>query len=339
MTSDHKPLLGRLANRWFNEVIATDALRLLLDDPVTRSAFLALVSQAAAVDLSEIRAFERERTTVDGRIDLQGVDVQGRPRLVIEAKFGHTMSPEQMAKYLSHQDNELAGAAPGVLLLLVPAGRIGLAREVMAFVRSTTAGQVRDAPSIEPIALSWEDCLSALEAAVGERSANPASPAADIAQLRAVCETLGGWSAPLMELPDAEHAQYLRVVLEQLKDRVRARNFGPLQGRDPDYTEFRYFGVPQARSSYSVGLTHRFDAERLPRCGCDSTRQRRTSRRSRRSSGALSTPSRSGRAGDTFGCRCRYRKIWGTPRVPVGLEGPVCGRFVFRGWRTSFQRG
>lgn len=96
--AEHQPLLGRLAARWFNEVIATDALRLLLDDATLRTAFLNLVGEARGVELSTVTAFERERTTADGRLDLEGVDPQGRPR-VIEAKFGHVMSVAQMSRY------------------------------------------------------------------------------------------------------------------------------------------------------------------------------------------------------------------------------------------------
>lgn len=40
MAAQHEPLLGRVATRWFNEVIATDALRLLLQDSGLQDAFL-----------------------------------------------------------------------------------------------------------------------------------------------------------------------------------------------------------------------------------------------------------------------------------------------------------
>jgi hypothetical protein len=263
MPDSHRPLLGRLA-RWFNEVIATDALRSVLDDPVVRSAFLDFVGNAASTDLSEVRAFERERPTADGRMDLEGVDAQGRPRLVIEAKFGHLMSVDQMSKYLAHQNRQLAGAVPGVLMLLVPDGRLAQARAIMNAIGSAGPDHGTDMSRIEPIALSWEDCLSAIESATSAQPVSPVSPAADLAQLRALCEELSGWTRPVVEIPDDERTEFLKVVLEQLKDRVPSRNTGPRVARDPDYLTLRYFGVPGAASYYSIGLTHRFAESSTP---------------------------------------------------------------------------
>lgn len=72
-------MLGRLAG-WFNEVIVTDALRLLLDDPLSMHSFLDYVGHRAKADLRAVRTFERERGIGDGRVDLEGRDADGRPR-------------------------------------------------------------------------------------------------------------------------------------------------------------------------------------------------------------------------------------------------------------------
>lgn len=74
-------MLGRLAG-WFNEVIVTDALRLLLDDPLSMHSFLDYVGHRAKADLGTVRTFERERGLGDGRVDLEALmptGVPGRP--------------------------------------------------------------------------------------------------------------------------------------------------------------------------------------------------------------------------------------------------------------------
>ena len=256
----YEPLLGKLAPRWFNEVTATDALRVLLDEGTLREAFLGFVGALASTDLTAVRSFERERVIADGRIDLEGVDVQGRPRLVIEAKFAHGMSVEQMLKYRSHQRGELniGEAVPGVLLLLVPASRLEPARAIMKVLRDTDAASGPDAAPISAVAASWEDCLGALEATAADPRSGPVSLAADVAQLQALCASLASWIAPLTEVPEDETWEYLRVISEQVRQRAPPRAQGPIQKKDQDYAEFRYFGVPGAATWYSIGLTRSF---------------------------------------------------------------------------------
>lgn len=105
MPAPHTPLLGRLAG-YFTEVITTDALRLLLDDPPSRVAFLDLVGDAVGVDLSMVRSFERERGIEGGwRLDLEGLDAGGRPRLIVEAKIGHLITLDQMRTYVYLYDD------------------------------------------------------------------------------------------------------------------------------------------------------------------------------------------------------------------------------------------
>lgn len=256
MTTQHTPLLGRLATRWFNEVIATDALRLLLDDPAARSAFLAFIGRGTSVDLGEIRTFVCERAIPGGRLDLEGVDREGRPRLIVEAKIGHTMSTGQISDYVAHQRASLDGVAAGVCALLVPAGRLAGAQEVVAFLRPG----VREVPGprIEVTAMSWEDGLDAIQSAIADQPAGAISLAADVAQLRAAIAALGRWIAPALELPATDQPQYWTVLLEHLSGRVPADWAGPLVSRDSDYTLFRYFRVPGMDAHYSVGLTGSF---------------------------------------------------------------------------------
>jgi hypothetical protein len=192
--SKHQPLMGRLASRWFPEYVFSDAFRLLLDDQTARSAFLDLAGNTAAVDLVAVTAFERERPIADGQLDLQGVDPQGRPRLIIEAKFGHMMGDRQMRRYLSHQREALSGTGhtddvEGVLLLLVPQTRLQEAAAIMTHLGSRQSELSPNSVKVVPISLSWERCLDTIMDAVSAQNAGPVSVAADTAQLRALCGT------------------------------------------------------------------------------------------------------------------------------------------------------
>jgi len=176
----------------------------------SRCAFLHLTGDAAAVDLSAVTAFERERPIADGQLDLQGVDLHGRPRLIIEAKFGHTMGEGQMRRYLSHQFAALTGIGltgdvEGVLLLLVPQPRLADAAAIMTHLTSSQLELSTDSASrVVPIGLSWERCLDTIKDAVSTQDAGPVSVAADTAQLRALCATLSADVAPLAEVPQTE---------------------------------------------------------------------------------------------------------------------------------------
>ncbi len=258
--TEHQPLLGRLASRWFHEYIVTEAFSLLLDDRTARAAFLDVVGQTAGVDLSAVSAFERERPIADGQLDLQGVDPQGRPRLIIEAKFGHTMSHEQMRKYLTHQVAALTGTGrtdpvEGVLLLLVPQPRLADAAAIMTHLASSQTEPTGGAPRVVPVSLSWEHCLNTVMAAVAPEDAGPVSLAADTAQLRALCTRLSAESAPLTDLPEIEQEAHLRhIVLDLLKDRVP--RVAMRLAKDQDHRVFRYYAMAGENGSvYSIGLS------------------------------------------------------------------------------------
>lgn len=257
MSAQHQALLGRLAPRWFKEIIVTDALRLLLEDEASRTAFLEFVGTAAGADVSAVTAFERERPVDRGQMDLQGVDPQGRPRLVIEVKFAHTMTTQQMTKYLRHQQEELAGIIDGALVLLVPKSRLETANAIMQYVAGIAENQSEDASRISCVALSWDACLDAMDAAHEDHPGREPSTVSDIVQLRSVCKALDDFTTPLEEVPDENRDQRLEVILDNLKGRVphRIRKMMPLQRRDRDYSVFRYFGVPgRDRSWYSIGV-------------------------------------------------------------------------------------
>lgn len=247
MPGSHTPLLGRLAG-WFNEVIATDALRLLLDHPQSMQSFLGYVGRAADTDLSMVRSFERERGIGEGRVDLEGLDADGRPRLLIEAKLGHLITAEQMNRYLAYQQAVLAGE-PGVLMLLVPSSRVTEAGAVMDTVLTPSAGA-----QIRPVVLSWDGCLDAIAEQLPASEASAVSAAADVAQLQAVCREFSSWVIPPTTAADDDRQERLAVLRDKLHQRLRPElaSMGPLVSSDPAHTR-RYFGVDDT-NYVSVGL-------------------------------------------------------------------------------------
>lgn len=248
MPAPHTPLLGRLAG-YFTEVITTDALRLLLDDPPSRAAFLDLVGDAVGVDLSMVRSFERERGIEGGwRLDLEGLDAEGRPRLIVEAKIGHLITLDQMRTYLAHQQQALGGER-GVLMLLVPATRVSEGRMVLDTLEP-------DLPqTIRTVVLSWEECLQTMAEALDTAGSGPVSPAADVAQLQAVCRVLSGWVVPAVAVTDPKHGQHLRTMLDRLTERLKSDLAwtGPLVNRNPAHV-YRYVSVGHVDNYLSIGL-------------------------------------------------------------------------------------
>lgn len=129
-----------------------------------------------------------------------------------------------MHRYLAHQLAALTGvghtdAVEGALLLLVPQAPLAAATAIMSHLTVTQAepGTV-SAPRVVPISLSWDRCLDTIMDSVLTLDAGAVSVAADTAQLRALCATLGADVAPIAEVPQTEQGANLRhVVIDLLK--------------------------------------------------------------------------------------------------------------------------
>lgn len=126
-------LLGRLSQMsWFTangEVAATRCLGFMLEHRILREATTDWLSTLAGVDLSEVQRFVVEAVNSDGnRPDVEGLDVAGRPLLVVEAKFGALMTQAQVSGYLADQSRRLSPGARGALVLLTPDAREAEAR-------------------------------------------------------------------------------------------------------------------------------------------------------------------------------------------------------------------
>src|SRR5664279_4737819 len=111
-SSGRRALLGRLAGLgWFNrrgEVAATQALAILLDEPLLREAVLRLLTVRTEIDLSAVRRFQAEAVHDDGgRPDLEGVTDDGFPLVMVEAKFGAPLTVKQLRSYFDDQARRL----------------------------------------------------------------------------------------------------------------------------------------------------------------------------------------------------------------------------------------
>ncbi|MGI9825332.1 hypothetical protein [Agromyces sp. Marseille-Q5079] len=182
--AERQPLLGALAGRaGLGETFATEALGVILQNRGMRNAGLRYLEEILAIDLSGIAHL---LTEVDhrefGRTDIEGQDVSGRPLLIIEAKFGATLTVDQAASYLALQVAESAGQQSG-LVLLMPEARIADAAHLMRQAKARV-GEVDRATAC----ISWTQLLDVLMQATGDEERGSNSLEADLIQLRALID-------------------------------------------------------------------------------------------------------------------------------------------------------
>lgn len=169
------------------------SLVLLLDDASLRAGFLAGLSTQVGVDLSSVTGFRAEVLQGDGgRSDVEGHDRDGRPVLVIEAKFGADLGAGQLRSYLVDQRARLGSAVEAVFVVLVPRSRVVEAQRVLDAARNV-AGDI--GPTSAAV-VTWNDCIAHLESTVASLASGDVDQAgalgSDVAQFRAMCDTLGG---------------------------------------------------------------------------------------------------------------------------------------------------
>lgn len=264
-------LLGRIAELgWFThmgEPAATQAIWMLLDEPVLKDATLAHLTDQTSVDLSGIGWFVPESIYPDrARPDLEGMEAHRGgvvPRLVVEMKFGAPLNTEQVLAYLRNQSARLAGEM-GAFVLLVPSERRAEADRVLATSYEMWAGDVVRSP-IRSAVITWREWLDVWQEAAASEIQGPRSIAADVSQLRAMCKTLSGtYVAPF----DHSVESSWRDREEDLRDLVRgvsaaitpkrqgerllpARSMGSFWGR-------WVYPVDDTRIYLAVGLVPRF---------------------------------------------------------------------------------
>lgn len=183
----HRALLGRLAGLgWFTqhgEVAATQSVAVLLrEEPALRDALLRHLGTVTSTDLGAVRLFQAELVQDDlARPDLVGWDDRDQPRVIVEAKFGASLTSAQLQAYMTHQIAKLDAGTRGVLTVLVPSYRRPEAEAVLSAVGDEGAGSTAVIPSVSASVLTWEELLSVLEGAVAK------VPADDRDAVRCAC--------------------------------------------------------------------------------------------------------------------------------------------------------
>ena len=270
-----RALLGRIAEfGWFmqqGEPAATQALAMLLEDEPLRAAFVHHLESVTETDLRAVSYFVDEAVHEDGaRPDLEGLDDEGRPLIVVEAKFGATLESGQVRNYLADQVSRLGGAASGVFVLLVPISRVVEAERVLNDARETSSVSAE-----RTLVISWDRCISLCEEAISGLP-DGINTRGDLVQFRAMCVTLGGLViAPLGSVSFGDEWRERERDLRQLV-REATDHFTPPGSRWPmssevGYEHRRYIpgclsdGTVDSGANCSVGIGTRFaDAGQTP---------------------------------------------------------------------------
>ncbi len=255
-----RPLLGRLAGLgWFTQMgepAATQAVWMLLDDPLLRQAMVEYLGRRTQVDLTGVEWFVPEVVHLDrARPDLEGMQVvegEAVPRVVVEMKFGAGLGTEQIVAYLRNQDARL-GSSPGAIVLLVPRQRRAEAERVLAASLDLWKGGLVDR-DVGHAVVTWDEWLDVWDDAASTVPWGPQSIAADVAQLRAMCATLSGNFIAPFSGPDLVGWREREGDLQQLVREVTRGLTDPssrlLPARDMGAFWGRYVCVWPGRDSY-----------------------------------------------------------------------------------------
>jgi hypothetical protein len=264
-----RALLGRLADLgWFvqSEVAATQALAVLLEEGRLRDALLGHLGQVTDRDLGAVAWFHPERVHDDRRRpDLEGHDSDGRPLVVVEAKFSARLSPDQVHAYLIDQEGKLGVDVPGALILLVPSYRKPEAEAVLRSVGGSADEQ--DAPTaISTTVVTWDEWLGLLDEAAEELpAAKQNAVRCDLAQLRELCKTMVAVDVPPLgpvstgdewKSREADLRRLVKQFTAQPQFRDASGKLLPVQHEPKLDFFFRYMlgGLPDSKCNCAVGV-------------------------------------------------------------------------------------
>lgn len=260
------PLLARLAREpWFTQMgepAATKCLALLMQsEPRLHEATLEWLSVVTGVDLRSVHHFHPESVHDDRRRpDLEGQDVDRRPVLVVEAKFGAYLTEGQIAAYLIDQQDRLVDGI-GAFVLLVPESRLNYAATVLEAAKSTIT-----ADALPTAVVSWNEWLDTWDRVAGEATDDNFDLRSDLNQLRGLVQTLGGLlGVPYAPTPDAPWREWEQDLATLVADFTLELNLAegvsagalPLQTKEATFTPARYvIAVPDPnRVDMPVGLS------------------------------------------------------------------------------------
>lgn len=260
-TSEHRPMLGALAGRaGLGETFATEALGVVLQHPRLRAAALRYLETASGADLTSVTHLLTEVDHQEyGRTDIEGQDASGRPRLIIEAKFGASLTANQVGRYLALQADTCMGQ-PSALVLLMPGSRV---EDAQLLLRRALNTLPHHAPAT--VCLSWDQILGILSDALGDADRGARSIEADLIQLAALVEArtrivlhpLGVAAAgESWQTRRAELVALVDAATQQLADTLNVQR-GPQVGRrDITFAPSYYLKAagPVPGTFFSIGL-------------------------------------------------------------------------------------
>jgi hypothetical protein len=256
---------------------------------------------------AEVPAADRSRTDIEAWWGDPPL-----PRVVIEAKLGHTLTVEQVAIYFAHLKTRLADhdrSDEGVVVLLVPEHRSQEARAVLSKVEAAEV-EAAKSPLLRTAVWNYRQVLDALEEALGADG--------DVAQLRGlveICEALDikPLSPEDLTMASSPRAADLRRVVDfasvSLFDETRILP----SGSDEHFTWRRYHQV--------VGDTHVAIGLRRPEASADASAHGRTWMR------VHATTPEAALAGEALKQQCPSAytdaagHVWVPLEVPVGVSG------------------
>ncbi|MDQ1246240.1 MAG: hypothetical protein QG597_608, partial [Actinomycetota bacterium] len=272
-----KPLLASLAREgWFTQMgepAATKCLALLLrTEPRLQQATVSWLSSLTGVNLASVHHFEPELVQDDrARPDLVGLDSDGRPVVVVEAKFGAALTPEQLSSYLRYQQARL-GDSPGALVVLVPEARLAHAQ----LVAHAAVEKAQWAPAGVGVT-SWDAWLDTWDAEVDATASEDFLLRSDLNQLRGLIRAMDGLlGTPYAPNPEAPwrtwEADLSALVLEFTRIVNEAEGYTardlPAQSQEPAFSPARYVLVTRRSPSdifFRVGVSHeRADQGKTP---------------------------------------------------------------------------
>lgn len=274
-------LFGQLASRFSTspENLATEALAFILNRSATmREAFRRLVGQTG-IELPKLARFRSQAGDEQGNIpDLIGLDAKGVERLVVENKFWAGLTENQPVGYI----DRLAVEGGAVLVFVVPSKRLSVVWTELANSARNQERILRDPeqPSGDLLfarppfltalpattalaATTWNAVLDSLEAAA--RASAETSSAADIAQLRSLCDVMDNEAflpVSMEELTNLEVPRRLiglADLIRELSEKAVAlgiAHIGRLLPTHGWYTSGRYLKIGPVEAW--LGIDHRY---------------------------------------------------------------------------------
>jgi hypothetical protein len=258
-------LFGHLASRFSThpENLATEAVAFIVNrSPAMREALTRLVGRTG-IELPPLTRFLSQAGDDKGNIpDLVGLDTTGAERLFIENKFWAGLTENQPAGYIER----LTAEGGAILVFVVPSKRLPIVWTELASSAMNRgphlpnpeqlAGDLlfaRLTSSTALVATTWNAVLGSLEDAA--RSSGETSAAADIAQLRSLCDVMDNEAflpVRMEELTNLEVPRRLiglADLIPNLSHHAVALGIANLKGLNPThgwYSAGRYLRIGQA---------------------------------------------------------------------------------------------